>query len=104
MKRRLPSQFGSGELRDFEPLTSKDIEVAYFVHLGLTNRQIAETLGQKEQSIKNRVRSLYMKTGADNRVDFAVRVYPRMGISDLGPMPLPLPPCPAVVAVRRASA
>jgi DNA-binding NarL/FixJ family response regulator len=53
--------------RPANPLTPREIEVLCLVAKGLRNREIAETLGCSEQTVKNHIRAAMHKLGAPNR-------------------------------------
>ena len=62
--------------RTATPLTGRELEILRYVADGLRNRDIADTLGVSEQTIKNHVTHVLHKTGAPNRtqaVTHAVR-------------------------------
>jgi DNA-binding NarL/FixJ family response regulator len=50
-----------------ERLTAKDLQVAALVWQGLTNREIARTIGTTEQVMKNYLRNTFDKLGFGSR-------------------------------------
>jgi DNA-binding NarL/FixJ family response regulator len=57
-----------------ERLTPKELNVAGLVWEGLTNREIAHSLGTTEQVIKNYLRSTFDKLGLWSRLELALYV------------------------------
>jgi len=58
-------------------LTPREHEVAQMVAQGLPNRRIAQTLGLREQSIKNLVSTVMRKLDCENRVQVALKLASR---------------------------
>ena len=55
------------------PLSPRETQVAKLVAHGMTNKEIAQMIGGiTEQSVKNFVAHIMMKTGAPNRVRIAI--------------------------------
>jgi DNA-binding NarL/FixJ family response regulator len=50
-------------------LTIKEMQVAGLVWEGLTNRQIAHTIGTTEQVVKNYLRNTFDKLGVRSRLE-----------------------------------
>lgn len=61
-----------------EPLSERERVLVNFIREGLSNADIAETLGLSEGTIKNQVTKLLAKTGGKNRVE-ACRIIERKG-------------------------
>ncbi|MEN4010755.1 MAG: response regulator transcription factor [Bellilinea sp.] len=61
-----------------EALTPREAEVLNVLAQGLTNKQIAHSLGISEHTVKYHISSIYSKLGAMNRAE-AVRVGARRG-------------------------
>jgi DNA-binding NarL/FixJ family response regulator len=57
-----------------ERLTSKEMQVAGLVWEGLTNREIAHTIGTTEQVVKNYLRNTFDKLGVWSRLELAIYV------------------------------
>jgi DNA-binding NarL/FixJ family response regulator len=57
-----------------ERLTIKEMQVAGLVWEGLTNRQIAHTIGTTEQVVKNYLRNTFDKLGVWSRLELAIYV------------------------------
>ena len=55
-------------------LSTREWEGARLIAKGLSNRQIANTLGLQEQSIKNLVTAILKKMQCTNRVQIALKV------------------------------
>ena len=55
-------------------LTPKEIKVATLVWEGLTNREIAGTIGTTEQVVKNYLRNTFDKLGVWSRLELALYV------------------------------
>lgn len=55
-------------------LTIKEMQVAGLVWEGLTNRQIAHTIGTTEQVVKNYLRNTFDKLGVRSRLELAIYV------------------------------
>jgi DNA-binding NarL/FixJ family response regulator len=53
-----------------ERLTIKEMQVAGLVWEGLTNRQIAHTIGTTEQVVKNYLRNTFDKLGVWSRLNW----------------------------------
>jgi len=60
-------------------LTAKEIQVATLVWKGLTNREIADTIGTTEQVVKNYLRNTFDKLGVWSRLELALYVASRGG-------------------------
>ena len=57
-----------------ERLTAKELQVAALVWEGLTNREIARTIGTTEQVVKNYLRNTFDKLGVWSRLELAIYV------------------------------
>jgi DNA-binding NarL/FixJ family response regulator len=55
-------------------LTPREVEVATLVWKGLTNRDIAQSLGTTEQVVKNYLRTTFDKLGVWSRLELALYV------------------------------
>jgi len=53
-------------------LTSRQRQIVRILGCGATNREIAERLGLREQTIKNQLSLIYGKLGVRNRLELAV--------------------------------
>ncbi len=62
-----------------EPVTRREMEVLQSVAQGLSNKQIALSLGISEHTVKFHLSSLYAKLGATNRTE-AVRIGTQQGL------------------------
>ena len=55
-------------------LTRRERELVAAILRGATNREIARTLGVKEQTVKNQLATLYQKAGASSRLELAMMI------------------------------
>jgi DNA-binding NarL/FixJ family response regulator len=55
-------------------LTMKEVQVATLVWEGLTNREIANSIGTTEQVVKNYLRNTFDKLGVWSRLELALYV------------------------------
>ncbi len=55
-------------------LTPREMNVAVLVWQGMTNRNIAESLGTTEQVVKNYLRTIFDKLGVWSRLELALYV------------------------------
>jgi DNA-binding NarL/FixJ family response regulator len=67
-------------------LTARELEILAFVAAGSTNREISESLGISEQTVKNHLSTTFHKLGVPNRTH-AVMYASRQGWLDLAEMP-----------------
>ncbi|MDH3944423.1 MAG: response regulator transcription factor [Anaerolineae bacterium] len=56
----------------FHPLSNREMEVLESVTLGMSNKEIAATLGISHQTVKNHVTAILRKLGVDDRTQAAV--------------------------------
>ena len=56
----------------FHPLSSREMEVLECVTLGMSNKEIATSLGISHQTVKNHVTAILRKLGVDDRTQAAV--------------------------------
>lgn len=56
----------------FKPLSSREMEVLECVTLGMSNQEIASTLGISHQTVKNHVTAVLRKLGVEDRTQAAV--------------------------------
>ena len=56
-------------------LTERERELGELVYDGLSNKEIADELDVKEQTIKNRLMTVYDKLHISNRTEFAVYIH-----------------------------
>jgi DNA-binding NarL/FixJ family response regulator len=82
----VPKQF-TGMSFDYPPmevcnLTDRDMEIVHLIIYGYENREIADSLNLKLQSVKNRRRAIYDKLHVTNTVDFLRQIIIK-GVIDL---------------------
>ncbi|PAY21623.1 helix-turn-helix transcriptional regulator [Rhodopirellula sp. SM50] len=63
------------------PVTSREAQVLRHIAFGLSNREIAKSLGISVETVKEHVQNILRKTGASDRTDVAVRAV-RLGLVD----------------------
>ena len=63
-------------------LTPREQELIAAILAGAANKEIADRLGLKVQTVKNQLATLYQKTGASSRLELAMFVV--RGTLDLG--------------------
>jgi DNA-binding NarL/FixJ family response regulator len=56
----------------FQPLSSREMEVLAFVTGGMSNKEIASTLGISHQTVKNHVTAILRKLGVEDRTQAAI--------------------------------
>jgi DNA-binding NarL/FixJ family response regulator len=56
----------------FQPLSTREMEVLSCVTKGMSNKEIALTLGISQQTVKNHVTSILRKLGVDDRTQAAI--------------------------------
>ena len=62
-------------------LTGKEVDVAVLVWEGMTNREIAASIGTTEQVVKNYLRTTFDKLGVWSRLELALYVASHGGFS-----------------------
>jgi DNA-binding NarL/FixJ family response regulator len=65
-----PSDSVGARVRD--RLTPREMQIVALIVQGCKNKDIATTLGTKEQVVKNYLRSIYDKTGVSDRLELAL--------------------------------
>jgi DNA-binding NarL/FixJ family response regulator len=70
--RRCPADTGFKSTIRGKKLTAKELEIGYFLCLGLTNRQIAEKMSVREATIKYHLTHIYKKLDVLNRTQAVV--------------------------------
>jgi DNA-binding NarL/FixJ family response regulator len=56
----------------FQPLSSREMEVLAFVTGGMSNKEIATSLGISHQTVKNHVTAILRKLGVEDRTQAAI--------------------------------
>ena len=56
----------------FQPLSKREMEVLSFVTRGLSNKEIAASLGISHQTVKNHVTAILRKLGVEDRTQAAI--------------------------------
>jgi DNA-binding NarL/FixJ family response regulator len=85
-------------------LTAREIKVAVLVWEGMTNRDIAQSLGTTEQVVKNYLRTIFDKLGVWSRLELALYVASHGGgewREAIDPEPVPVP---AIAIAERVQA
>lgn len=67
-----------------EDLTPREKELLLEVARGLTNREVAQTLGLSEHTVKNHLKNILQKLHLDNRVQLARYAYERGMVESAG--------------------
>lgn len=67
-----------------EDLTPREKELLLEVARGLTNREVAQTLGLSEHTVKNHLKNILQKLHLDNRVQLARYAYERGMVESTG--------------------
>jgi DNA-binding CsgD family transcriptional regulator len=73
-----PGQFAEPSVRALQTrflLTLREAEVALAVATGLTNAEVASTLGITEKTVKNALMAVFAKCRVRNRVELALQAY-----------------------------
>jgi DNA-binding NarL/FixJ family response regulator len=61
-----------GEQQTMPHLTAREMDLVRGVVGGLSNAQIAEQLGLREQTVRNRLSVVFQKVGVTNRLQLAI--------------------------------
>jgi DNA-binding NarL/FixJ family response regulator len=61
-----------GDREPFQPLSSREMEVLAFVTGGMSNKEIATSLGISHQTVKNHVTAILRKLGVEDRTQAAI--------------------------------
>jgi DNA-binding NarL/FixJ family response regulator len=56
----------------YQPLSAREMEVLIYVTQGMSNKEIAHTLGISHQTVKNHVTSILRKLGVEDRTQAAI--------------------------------
>jgi two-component system, NarL family, nitrate/nitrite response regulator NarL len=68
--------------RSLDMLAPREKEIAKLVGRGMRNREIAESLGMSEGTIKVYLHAIYQKLGIDNRTELALLAHGRLSPGD----------------------
>lgn len=63
-------------------LTEREITVAHLTARGLSNREMGEKIGLREQTIKFHLSNIYRKMGLTSRAQLIVKLLPLMSLVD----------------------
>jgi DNA-binding NarL/FixJ family response regulator len=80
----------SRSVRRGYPLSHREEQVARLVAQGLSNKAMAAELGIGEQTVKNHMTTIFVKTGLANRTKVALLFYKKFGDDGLQ-LRFPLP-------------
>ncbi len=81
VRKQLAAPIRADELPKELPLTPREAQVLRHIAFGLSNREIARSLGISVETVKEHVQNILRKTGASDRTDAAVRAV-RLGVVD----------------------
>ena len=81
IRRKLSESIRTSDLPPELPVTAREAQVLRHVAYGLSNREIANSLGISIETVKEHVQNILRKTGASDRTDVAVRAV-RLGLVD----------------------
>ncbi|QEF97525.1 Response regulator protein VraR [Stieleria maiorica] len=81
VKKKMSETIRSNQLPPELPVTSREAQVLRHIAFGLSNREIAKSLGISVETVKEHVQNILRKTGASDRTDVAVRAV-RLGLVD----------------------
>ncbi|MEL6108124.1 MAG: LuxR C-terminal-related transcriptional regulator, partial [Planctomycetota bacterium] len=81
IRRKMSEPLDASVLPPELPVTTREGQVLRHVAFGLSNREIASSLGISVETVKEHVQNILRKTGASDRTDVAVRAV-RLGIVD----------------------
>ena len=81
IRRKMTESVPVSDLPPELPVTSREAQVLRHVAFGLSNREIANSLGISVETVKEHVQNILRKTGASDRTDVAVRAV-RLGLVD----------------------
>lgn len=80
----LPPRHDGQTLHDSNVLTPREAEIAQYVSLGFSNREIAWKVGLAEGTVKVHLHSMFQKMGVTNRTSMAASFYNRATNFTLG--------------------
>lgn len=60
--------------RNWYRFTAREDEILKLITTGLSNKQIARTLGSSPNTVRNQIHALFRKTGVSNRTELALRI------------------------------
>ncbi|MCO8125244.1 response regulator transcription factor [Stieleria sp. TO1_6] len=81
LRRKMTETIRAADLPPELPVTPREAQVLRHVAFGLSNREIAASLGISVETVKEHVQNILRKTGASDRTDVAVRAV-RLGLVD----------------------
>lgn len=79
--KKMSEKIRAEELPPELPVTPREAQVLRHVAFGLSNREIANSLGISVETVKEHVQNILRKTGSSDRTDVAVRAV-RLGLVD----------------------
>ncbi|MCA9140426.1 MAG: response regulator transcription factor [Planctomycetales bacterium] len=81
IRRKMSETIKASDLPTELPLTPREAQVLRHVAFGLSNREIAKSLGISVETVKEHVQNILRKTGSSDRTHVAVRAV-RLGLID----------------------
>lgn len=81
IRTKMSEKIKASDLPSELPVTPREAQVLRHVAFGLSNREIAKSLGISVETVKEHVQNILRKTGSSDRTDVAVRAV-RLGLVD----------------------
>ena len=84
-------------------LTPREEQVVSLVAEGIGNREVAQRLGVKENTVKKALLRIYDKLGVANRVELVLYALTHRGVDKVSPLPASTPPAAEPLALGLVS-